>query len=301
MNPQFPIYIPSKGRAESRLTSRALDAMGVPYRIVIEEQEWPAYSAKVPENRLLILDRAYQRNYETCDSLGDTKSKGPGPARNFIWAHAIAEGHPWHWVMDDNIKDFRRLNGYAKIKVADGAIFGAMEDYCLRYDNVAMAGPDYTMFAYSADPSRVPPLVMNTRIYSCNLIRNDVPLRWRGRYNEDTILSLDMLKAGWCTILFKAFLQGKVRTQTLKGGNTEEFYAKEGTFAKSKMQAQVHPDVSRIVNKFGRVHHYVDYRPFKKNRLILRDDIVIPEGINNYGMRLAHVDEASVRATREAA
>jgi len=142
---------------------------------------------------------------------------------------------------------------------------------------------------------------MNTRIYSCNLIRNDVPLRWRGRYNEDTILSLDMLKADWCTILFKAFLQGKVRTQTLKGGNTEEFYAKEGTFAKSKMQAQVHPDVSRIVNKFGRVHHYVDYRPFKKNRLILRDDIVIPEGINNYGMRLAHVDEASVRATREAA
>jgi hypothetical protein len=289
MNPRFPIYIPSKGRAESRLTSKALDVMGVSYRLVIEGQEWADYAAQVPEEKLIILDKSYQRNYETCDELGDTKSKGPGPARNFIWDHSASEGHPWHWVMDDNIKDFRRLNGHAKIKVSDGSIFRSMEDFCLRYENVAMAGPDYTMFAYSADPSRVPPFVLNTRIYSCNLIRNDIPFRWRGRYNEDTIISLDILKAGWCTVLFKAFLQGKVRTQTIGGGNTEVFYSKEGTLPKSKMQVAVHPDVSKIVYRFGRIHHHVDYRPFKKNRLIRKPGIVIPEGVNNYGMKLVHV------------
>jgi hypothetical protein len=297
MNPKYPLYIPSKGRAESRLTSRALDAMGVPYRIVIEEQEWPAYSSQVPENRLLILDRAYQRNYETCDSLGDTKSKGPGPARNFIWEHAISEGYPWHWVMDDNIRLFLRFNKNLKVPVKDGTIFRCMEDFCERYKNVAMAGPQY--FRFIPRKAKTTPVIFNTRIYSCNLIRNDIPYRWRGRYNEDTDLSLRVLKDGWCTVQFNSFLSWKEDTNKIKGGNTEAFYAKEGTRPKSEMQVKLHPDVSRIVNRFGRFHHYVNYRPFKKNRLILRDDITIPEGTNNYGMRLVHVDEASVRATRE--
>jgi hypothetical protein len=127
---------------------------------------------------------------------------------------------------------------------------------------------------------------MNTRIYSCNLIRNDVPFRWRGRYNEDTDISLRMLKAGWCTIQFNAFLQGKVATQTVKGGNTAEFYAREGTLAKSLMQVQLHPDVSRLVKKYGRWHHYVDYAPFKKNRLIRAKGVSAAAGVNDYGMSL---------------
>jgi len=162
-----------------------------------------------------------------------------------------------------------------------------MEDFVLRYKNVGMAGPDYAMFALSG--SAQPPFILNTRIYSCNLIRNDIPFRWRGRYNEDTILSLDMLKAGWCTVQFNAFLQRKITTQQIKGGNTEAFYAKEGTLPKSQMQVAMHPDVSKLAYKFGRIHHYVDYRPFKKNKLIRRTDIEWPEGVNDYGMKLIQI------------
>ena len=46
------------------------------------------------------------------------------------------------------------------------------------------------------------------------------PHRWRGRYNEDTILSLDILKDGLCTMQFNNLLQGKVNTQVLGGGNS---------------------------------------------------------------------------------
>ena len=172
-----------------------------------------------------------------------------------------------------------------------------MEDFTLRFRNVAMSGPNYTMFA----PDRVkkPPFVLNTRIYSCNLIRNDIPFRWRGRYNEDTILSLDALKAGWCTIQFNAFLQQKMPTQTIGGGNTADFYHAEGklnkgerysdtgTLNKSRMLVEVHPDVSSLVWKFGRYHHHVDYRRFKNNHLILRQGVVFENSPNNYGMRLA--------------
>ena len=286
-NPQFPLYIPSKGRADSRLTAKALDSMNVPYRLVIEEQEYKDYLEYVPKESLLVLDKKFQDEYDTCDDLGATRSKGPGAARNFIWEHSISEGHAWHWVMDDNIKSFRRWRDNKRIKCYDGTPFKAMEDFVLRYKNVAMAGPNYMFFVVDKWAKDYGPFTVNTRIYSCNLIRNDVPFRWRGRYNEDTDLSLQMLKAKYCTIQFNAFLQEKANTQTVKGGNTEEFYAKEGTAPKSAMQMRLHPDVSKMVWRYGRPHHYVNYNKFKKeNRLILKDDYVAKQGVNEYGMKL---------------
>jgi len=197
--------------------------------------------------------------------------------------------------MDDNITSFRRLNKNEKVKVSTSKIFTVMEDFVLRYVNVSMAGPNYYMFAKGRD--KLPPFITNTKLYSCNLIRNDVPFRWRGRYNEDVILSLDMLKSGWCTVQFNAFLQQKMPTQTIKGGNTDELYkgdtrkkgekyAKTGTTDKSQMLARVHPDVTKVTWKFKRVHHVVDYSSFKKNRLIRRPDLQIPDEPNEYGMAL---------------
>jgi len=284
MNPRAPVYIPSKGRAATALTMRALDALGVPYRVIVERDELDAYAAALGRERLLVLDPAYQQRYDTCDALGDAKGRGPGPARNFAWEHSISEGHAWHWVMDDNISAFFRLNRNLKIRVADGTIFRCMEDFAQRYRNVGMVGPNYHFFAKRKQ--QLPPFVANTRIYSCNLIRNDVPLRWRGRYNEDTVLSLDMLKAGWCTVQFNAFLQGKVRTQTMQGGNTAEFYAREGTLPKSRMLARLHPDVAQLVWKFGRWHHHVDYRPFRALALLRRADIELDDGDDDYGMAI---------------
>jgi hypothetical protein len=285
MNPRFPIYIVSKGRHETRLTSRALDAMGVPHFMIVEAQELLLYAAvNVPTCTLLVLDPEFQDTYDTCDDLGNTKSKGPGAARNFAWAHALQSGAAWHWVMDDNIRRWYRMNRNLKVPCSDGTPFYVMEEWCLRYANLGMAGPQYEFFA----PRKVkfPPFIMNTRIYSCNLIRNSVPFRWRGRYNEDTDLSLRLLKAGWCTVQFNAFLQKKLPTQTVKGGCDADFYAVEGTKPKSEMQVRLHPDVSRLVFRYGRWHHHVDYRPFRANRLVLQPGAVIPEGVNEYGMKV---------------
>lgn len=287
-NPKYPVYIVSKGRwqRERRLTNRVLERIDVPHFIVVEEQEADAYRAVVnPELcTILILDPVYQKNYDTCDNRGAALPVGAGAARNFVWDHSIASGHSWHWVMDDNIRDFYRLNRNKRRYIGDGTHFAIMEEFVERYTSIAMAGPNYVMFAPERDPD-IPPFVPNTRIYSCNLIRNDIPFRWRGRYNEDTILSLDILKAGWCTIQFNAFLQQKTGTQRIKGGNTDELY-REGTKAKSQMLVDLHPDVARMTWKFQRWHHHVDYRPFRKNRLIRRQGIKIPTGVNEHGMQI---------------
>ena len=284
MNPEHPVYIVSKGRWESRLTSKALEHMTVPYKIIVEESEFDKYAEVIDLTKILILPQSYLDAYDTCDDLGETKSKGPGAARNFAWDHSISVGAKKHWVLDDNFDAFHRFNRNMKNEVDSGTIFRLMEMFVDRYENVPIAGPNYYSFCKTTDA--VPPFILNTRIYSCLLIQNDIPYRWRGRYNEDTDLSLRVLKDGYCTIQFNAFLAGKVTTQRMKGGNTADFYAQEGTLAKSKMLADMHPDVASVVWRFNRWHHHVDYRPFKVNKLIRKSGLNIPDCINNYGMIL---------------
>jgi len=280
------------------MTMRALDELGVPYHVVVEAPERDAYVAALGAHRVLVLDPEYQRQYDTFDDLGLSKSVGPGAARNFIWDHAIARGAEWHWVMDDNIRDFRYRTLAGRVCALDGTLFRLMEDFTLRYRNVGMTGPAYCMFV--KEESKTPPFILNTRIYSCNLIRNDLPFRWRGRYNEDTDLSLRLLKAGWCTIQFCGYQQMKAGTQTVGGGNTAEFYSREGTAPKSRMLYAMHPDVTRIVRKFNRIHHQVDYSKFRSLRLLPRDDLPPPSGKGSDALRLIPLTEGvSRRRPRE--
>ena len=270
MNPNHPVYIVSKGRWESRLTSKALEEMGVPYYIAIEPHEYKQYASVINPKKILVLPFS-------------NHGEGPTPARNWCWEHSIASGAAWHWVMDDNMNGFVRMNHNRRYPVKTGSIFKASEDFVERYENVAIAGLEYRFFAGGARRKKSP-YRLNTRIYSCLLIRNDIPYRWEGRYNEDTDLCLRALKDGWCTVLFQAFLCNKAGTQTVKGGNTAEFYETEGTLPKSKMLIDKHGDIARLAYRYGRWHHHVDYSPFKKNVLVRKKNIKIPRGVNNYGM-----------------
>ena len=290
MKPKYPIYIVSKGRWKTRLTSKALERMGIDYYIVVEEQEHEQYASVIDRKKILILPQKYLNEYITFDNLGDSRSKGPGAARNFCWDHSLERDNSKHWVMDDNLDDFHRLNRNMRIPLRTGAGFRAAEDFVDRFENVPVSGLNYYQFCKSTDG--VPPFVLNTRIYSCLLIDNTCPYRWRGRYNEDTDLSLRVLKAGFCTVQFNAFLCGKVTTQRLSGGNTKEFYAHEGTLAKSQMLEDMHPDLAKVVWRFNRWHHHVDYRPFKANKLQVKQGVERPSGVNNYGMELIEISKS---------
>lgn len=276
MEPNHPIYIISKGRWDTRLTSKAFEKMGTPYRIVVEPQEWARYAAVISPAKILTLPFS---------NLG----QGSIPARNWVWEHSLAEGHRRHWIIDDNISGFYRFNRNIKAPVRDGAVFRAMEDFAERYTNVRIAGPNYEGLVIRREGS-TPPFRPNTRVYSCLLIDNACRHRWRGRYNEDTDLCLRVLKDGDCTILFNAFLAEKEATMDMKGGNTDDLYKQnahfDGRLEMAKSLQRQHPDVTKIVWKWGRWQHQVDYRPFKGNKLIRKPDLIISEGTNEYGMKL---------------
>ena len=103
-------------------------------------------------------------------------NQGSIPARNWIWDHSISLGFDKHWILDDNIEGFHRLNKNMKPKVSSGTIFKCAEDFINRYSNVALSGFNYYNFCKTTD--RVPPIIFNTRIYSCILIDNKIPFRF---------------------------------------------------------------------------------------------------------------------------
>lgn len=281
MNPRYPVYIISKGRWESRLTSKALEKIGVPYHIVIEPQEYEEYASVIDPDKILVLPFS---------ELG----QGSIPARNWVWEDAIERGSEKHWILDDNINGFYRSYRNKRHYVATGTVMKCMEDFTDRYENVALSGPHYDKFITDLQDN-VPAYYLNSRIYSCILIRNDIPYRWRGRYNEDTDLSLRALKDGWCTILFNAFLARKQATMTMKGGNTDVLYKQDSEFdgrlEMAKSLVHQHPDVTKITWKWGRWQHQVDYSRFQRNKLKKKDGICIPSGNNEYGMVLTYERE----------
>ena len=280
ITPKYPIYIISVGRWEKRLTSRYLEKAGIDYKIVVEPAQAEEYKKVIDPKKVLVLPKNYSK-----------KNLGGIPARNFVWEHSKKAGYARHWILDDNIDGYSRFNKGERIKVFSGVAFRCIEDYVDRYTNIKMAGHNYYMFASS---KALKPIIKNTRIYSSILLSNDTDFKWRGRYNEDTDLSLRILKAGYATALFNNMLANKVATMSQKGGNTDTIYGvKNAHYLKAESLVKQHPDVAIIKERFHRIHHYVDYSGFKDNHFEFKKGVEakLKHRNNNYTMKLVDKDK----------
>jgi len=274
--PKYPIYVISKGRADSALTAKFLMADKVPFKIVVEPQEAEAYAEACGEKNLLILPFS---------NLG----QGSIPARNWVWEHAKASGAERHWILDDNIRSIKRWYDGMRIKCDSGPAFSAVEDFTDRYENIAISGMNYSMFAFT----KKPPFHLNAHVYSCILIRNELPQRWRGRYNEDADLCLQVLADNWCTILVNVFTAEKMQTMAMKGGNTDQLYKEDGRTTMARSLERQWPYVVTTRRRFGRAQHVIkdQWKRFD-TPLIRRKDIDWANlDKNEYGLSITQVGE----------
>lgn len=272
MKNRYPIYILSKGRWDRPFTARSLEEMGAEFTIVVEPQEADKYRASVQN--------------PDCVAVLPFRDRGAIPTRNWIWEHSMERGAERHWILDDNIDGFYRLHQNRKIRFVTPTCFRAAEDFVDRYENIAIAGFQYAFLAMSRAPW--PAFTLNTRIYSCILIQNSIPYRWRGTYNADTDLSLCALKGGWCTVLFYAFLAAKLATMGIKGGNTDRYHG-DGRWQMAESLRLQHPDVTEVVKRWGRWQHLVNYRPFKNNQLVMKPRDQWPEA-SDYKLKVVKRD-----------
>lgn len=268
--PRYPIYVPSKGRIKSNLTARFLQQDGTPFYLVVEPQEADEYKQQWGTDRVLTLPFS---------NLG----MGSIPARNWIKAHATAAGFKRHWQLDDNCYYAMRLFKGKRIRCNSRVALAATEDFVDRYTNVAVAGLNYHMFAIGP----MPPLQLNCHVYSCTLVLNAIPHEWRGRYNEDTDLCLQVLADGWCTVLLNAFLIRKVQTMTMKGGNADQLYQGDGRLKMARSLERVWPGVVKVDRRFQRPQHVISHQWRRFDTPLQLDPAaVIPKEPNEYGLEL---------------
>lgn len=250
--PTYPVYIISKGRYEKTLTADSFERSGLDYLIAVEPQEYDLYVKKLGENRVLKLPFS---------NLG----LGSYPARNYCWEHAKKQGHKYHWLFDDNITEFRKwVNGKRKkwLDINSALVFVEQN---AKQTNVDISGFEEPNFCQKI-PKK--PFKENCHVYSAMLIKNELPYRWRLKYNEDVDLCLQILHNGGSTSSCVYYMANKVSTmQKIKGGNQTELYqgnAPVKNLLKAKMLEKVWPQYVKTVIRFGRHHHLVDWKQFKK-------------------------------------
>lgn len=278
--PRYPVYVPSKDRAEKCLTARFLRRDGVPFKLVVEPQEVDAYAREFGEDCILTLPW-----------------NDPGsviPARNWIKAHATAEGYKRHWQLDDNYRHIMRVWAGRRLRCRAGVALAITEDLTDRYENIAVAGLNYVMFvaSYATPGSEIPPFRLNCHVYSCTLTSNETDHQWRGPYNEDTDYCLQVLADGWCTLQMNAFVIDKITTMTMKGGNTDALYHGDGRLKMARCLERRWPGVVETKRRFGRPQHVVDWSQFTtplKRREDIDWDALETSGPDNYGMKLKKV------------
>ncbi len=258
IKPRYPIYIPSKGRPNSP-TARCFMKYGVDFRIGVEPQDEEAYRKNFGD-KVLVLPFS---------NLG----KGSIPSRNFgrEWSESL--GAKRHWDIDDNICNFYRWFNSHRDRVSPAIALSACEDFTDAYSNIAISGLEYAMFA--TPTSKFVPYALNTKVYSCTLVNNELPFKWRGRYNEDTDLCLQALTAGYCTVLIKQFLSDKMATMTMKGGNSDELYKNDGRLKMAQELQRNWQQFVTIKHRFKRPQHVVNWKIFK-TQLILKPDTERP-------------------------
>lgn len=295
--PHYPVYIPSKGRADTALTIKCLLKDKVPFYVVVEPQEVKAYAQVCSKDNILVLpwsgDDDNRKAYTK--SLG-IQNGGLIAVRNWIKDHSIANGAEKHWQIDDNIHDFYRLYKGKRMYCTAGVALAVTEDFVDRYENVAIAGLSYYMFAYATKGKGRPPFYLNVHVYSCTLVNNAIPHRWRLAYNDDTDICLQVLSDGWCTVLLNAFIVGKMQTMKVQGGNTADLYQGDGRLKMARELERMWPGVVDVGRRFDRPQHNVKNKwqgfdtPLKLKEGIDREQLKA-QPVNEYGMKIASLDE----------
>ena len=272
---EYPIFVISYNRSKNHTTAKGLARYGVDHYMVVHKEQLDDYKKyQTPEMKefttFLVFDDNYKLKYETCDDIPHIiQNAGSGAERNF----AIKLGSKAHWLMDDNM-DFMNIVGintkgiYVRRKCEKKDFqekFHKAEHFFNKYENLLMLELMQNDFCINSNKLTY---ALNTRCFSCNLIYNNMPIRWRGRYNEDVILSTDVMVSGYCIASYRGgILKKKQSTRNAIGGNhatktgdTNSLYQdgfdyRNSSVKKTNLLLKVYPQFYRKVVKYGRVHH----------------------------------------------
>jgi hypothetical protein len=204
---------------------------------------------------------------------------------NFLLSFSRAMGEKKFWTMDDDIIGIAMKAHKGDDLMKNGEVYDKnnfyrcskiVEDYGFNYKNFMKSLEDVS------DKARNPGFVslekfglvfalpifwkLGTRAYSYYLTDNSSQCNHLGALNNDVTTSLEMSKRGYVQMMFEGICYNSLPTQ--QGGGLTEQYKRFGTLEKGKRLVKSEPSCARIVERYSRVHHIVDYNYYNTQRLV---------------------------------
>ena len=287
---RYNIYIPSYKRAGIALTNKMLDKFGIEnYYFCVDPSQYPAYKKEYGIERVIVRDPSFKSE----DKLDLTNSvispdflHGASGVFNSLLYISKSLGEDAYFTMDDDIMGLG-----IKARKGDGVVTGEKYDKdnyyrCsnllpeVGYDFKANLNDMMILFDKMRNKSFMSTekyglvfalpvsIKLGTRSYSFYLTDNRIQRDHLGQQNNDIITSLEMSKYGYVNAIVEGIPQyNSADTQALAGGATD-VYNKFGTLDKAKVLVQAQPNYSKISVVYSRVHHFVDFNQYNKQRLL---------------------------------
>jgi hypothetical protein len=204
MDEIYPIYIPSKGRPENT-TGQLLTQAELPFTLVVEPQDAPAYLKHWSEGRLMILPRDNQ---------------GIAYVRNQI----IAQNKHWYWMLDDDLTGFFETRNRRNVRITASIALGLAQQITVGLGATQIA-LEYQQYAWSARRE----YVLNGYCDVCVAIDGSKArlFRYRAEANlkEDRDFTLQLLSCGYRTARVSTVSFACPKNGTNKGGLYDQYQA----------------------------------------------------------------------------
>lgn len=256
------IYIISKGRPWCK-TAQVLERMnysGEWYIVCGNNDEKLEEYKKRWRERILVFDW-YKEVIQTefMDNFGyQNIASGASPVRNATREISFKRGELRHWQFDDDYNAFYKKENLRNKKLTGMEFEKELYKIALFGYNGKLANVGFSL-GHEAFPDEL--YTLSKRVFNAHNLPSDKDLfiKWRGRMNDDLINALDVYRLGKREYSFKHLNLVLKSTQAEEGGLTD-LYKKEGTVRKTAYAVLANPGAVKLVIKFGRYHHSVDWK-----------------------------------------
>lgn len=262
------IYIISKGRPNCT-TAKTLTKLNYPGQWFIvcgtNDTKLQEYIETWGKERILIFDWHEQiKDTDTLDNFGFEKMpSGAVPVRNATFKISQGREELRHWQFDDDYNNFRVFrpsqNKYVNVtgqQLEDVLFEIAKFGYNAKARNCgfALASETFPNVAFQ----------VGSRVFNAHNMpsTDDLFMKWRGRMNDDLINAMEVSQLGGREFSFKFLSLTMAPSQSEQGGLTD-IYKDEGTVRKTAYAVVIAPNAVKLVIKFGRYHHSVNWNKLK--------------------------------------
>ena len=211
----YPITILSFGRYnDNGRTHKLLTKLQIYHSLFVEPFEYELYKEWYDPKHCVLIKAPEDFHL---------KNMGSSLMRNYILDYFEYSSRVW--LLDDNIKCYKRLFKGVKNEIESPEIFTSIEKYIKMYDNVGIVSHNFNPFITEGGCRNI--ICKNGKCYSSMLVPTDPEIRFKHKHQEDNFISIEYISKGYTNLCFNHIMYDKNISGQDGGGNTKYIYKKD--------------------------------------------------------------------------